>query len=183
MKKALLSIFAVLVIVMMAIMIFGIQTENVQIEKQKVTLKTTQSLDIQKSNFGVNYLQSDKVICVNLWATWCVPCIKEMPMLNDIKKNYAGKNVEFLSLSLDTDSIKLKEFINKGKFDFKDITLQNLAYRNVIINFLELLPPDYKVSQHSVPVTYLVKNNKVVNEIRGIISEGELESILNQALK
>lgn len=77
----------------------------------------------------MNHLETDKIICVNLWATWCGPCIKEMPMLNRIKEEYALKKIEFLSLSVDTDSIKLKEFLKTDKFHFKDITFENLEYR------------------------------------------------------
>ncbi len=183
MKKTFLIILAVLVIAIISVMSFGIQIGNVRIGKQNDTLGISQVFDIQQSNFAKNYLQSDKVICVNLWATWCVPCIKEMPMLNDIKKNYSDKNVEFLSFSVDTDSVKLREFLKKDKFDFKDITFENLEYRTSILNYLAERPIDYKISQYSVPVTYLIKNNEVIKELNGGLSEGELETELDKALK
>lgn len=131
----------------------------------------------------MNHLETDKIICVNLWATWCGPCIKEMPMLNRIKEEYALKKIEFLSLSVDTDSIKLKEFLKTDKFHFKDITFENLEYRTAILNYLAERPINYKITQYAVPMTYIIKNNKVVKELGGGLDEGELEIELDRILR
>lgn len=40
-------------------------------------------------------------IYIDLWASWCVPCIKEVPYLKEIEKKYAGKDLAIISLSLD----------------------------------------------------------------------------------
>jgi len=42
-----------------------------------------------------------KVLVINLWATWCGPCRKEMPEYERIRKTYVGKNVEFVALTVD----------------------------------------------------------------------------------
>ncbi len=56
-----------------------------------------------------------KPLLVNLWATWCGPCVKEMPTLAALQKKYAGK-VEVVALSIDSakDSDKAKAFIAKN---------------------------------------------------------------------
>ncbi len=43
----------------------------------------------------------DQVVVVNLWATWCAPCVKEMPTLAKLQAEYAGKPVKVLAISLD----------------------------------------------------------------------------------
>ncbi|MEO9571360.1 MAG: TlpA disulfide reductase family protein [Polaribacter sp.] len=40
-------------------------------------------------------------VFIDVWATWCVPCIKEIPDLKRIEKAYHGKNISFLSISVD----------------------------------------------------------------------------------
>lgn len=58
----------------------------------------------------------DKVHVVNFWATWCAPCIKELPYFEIINKNYASKNVEVLLVSLDFPrqyETKLKPFLKE----------------------------------------------------------------------
>ena len=55
-----------------------------------------------------------QVVVVNLWATWCAPCVKEMPTLAQLQSRYAGKPVKVLPISLDkgdADIAKAKAFI------------------------------------------------------------------------
>ena len=165
-------------------MSFGIQIGDVRIGKQNDTLGIKQDYELVNSSFNSEYLESDKIICVNLWATWCEPCIAEMPMLNRVKEEYKDKNIEFLSLSVDTDSIKLRNFLNKDKFDFKDITLENLKYRTAILNYLSNKPTDNKINSYSVPITYLIKNKKVVKTLDGgIENQDELTNAINLVMK
>lgn len=171
MKKGLLIIGGVVVLALILVMSFGIQIGDVRIGKQNDTLGVKQDVALENSLFAEEYLASDAVICINLWATWCKPCIEEMPMLNEIKKTYSGENVRFISFSVDTDSVKLAQFNEKGTFEFKDITLENLAYKTVIMNFLDGKPLDNKINSYRVPATYLVKDNKVVHKIVGAIGD------------
>lgn len=41
-------------------------------------------------------------VYIDIWATWCGPCKKEIPFLKELEKKYEGKNVEFVSISVDT---------------------------------------------------------------------------------
>ena len=42
-----------------------------------------------------------KLVYIEIWATWCGPCIKEQPALIQLIKDYKGKNIEFVSISID----------------------------------------------------------------------------------
>lgn len=60
--------------------------------------------------------QSDSVILVNFWATWCVPCVKELPEFEKIAKLYADRGVKVLLVSLDNPAhlqSRLLPFIEK----------------------------------------------------------------------
>ena len=55
-----------------------------------------------------------QVVVVNLWATWCAPCVIEMPTLAKLQTRYAGKGVKVLPISLDKgdeDLTKAKAFV------------------------------------------------------------------------
>ena len=54
-----------------------------------------------------------KVVVLNLWATWCAPCVAEMPTLAKLQAEYAGKPVAVIPVSIDTagDVDKAKAFI------------------------------------------------------------------------
>jgi thiol-disulfide isomerase/thioredoxin len=63
-----------------------------------------------------------KTILVNLWATWCVPCRKEMPALDSLQTKLGGKDFEVVAINIDTrDPEKPKNFL-------KDANLTKLAY-------------------------------------------------------
>lgn len=54
-----------------------------------------------------------KVYLVDLWASWCLPCINELPSLKQLEEKYS--NLEVISISIDTDSKKWKQAITKHK--------------------------------------------------------------------
>src|SRR5947207_15107306 len=63
-----------------------------------------------------------KTVLVNLWATWCVPCRKEMPALDSLQTKLGGKDFEVVAINIDTrDPEKPKNFL-------KDANLTRLDY-------------------------------------------------------
>jgi thiol-disulfide isomerase/thioredoxin len=57
-----------------------------------------------------------KTVLVNLWATWCVPCRKEMPALEDLQTRLGGANFEVVAVNIDTrDPEKPKKFLKDAK--------------------------------------------------------------------
>lgn len=72
--------------------------------------------------------QDDKTYVVNFWATWCAPCVKELPYYEKLKANYANKNVEVLLVSLDFPrqyENKLKPFIKEKNLQSKVVALND----------------------------------------------------------
>jgi thiol-disulfide isomerase/thioredoxin len=56
-----------------------------------------------------------KTVLVNLWATWCVPCRKEMPALDSLQTKLGGKDFEVVAINIDTrDPEKPKNFLKDG---------------------------------------------------------------------
>ena len=65
-----------------------------------------------------------RTVLVNLWATWCVPCRKEMPALDRLQTKLKGPNFEVVAINIDTrDPEKPKNFL-------KDANLADLGYFN-----------------------------------------------------
>ena len=60
-----------------------------------------------------------KVIVVNFWATWCAPCVKEMPSFETLYRRFRSQGLTVLAVSLDKDrSAKVQEFVDKYKLSF-----------------------------------------------------------------
>ena len=60
----------------------------------------------------------DKTIFLNLWATWCGPCIAEMPNINSLYNKTDKDKVVFVMLSLDDETEKARKFMERKDFDF-----------------------------------------------------------------
>ncbi|WP_411273364.1 TlpA family protein disulfide reductase [Daejeonella sp.] len=59
-----------------------------------------------------------KVVFVNFWATWCPPCIAEMPSINKLRKSLNDDSkVAFLMVDMDSDRAKSSRFMLKRKYD------------------------------------------------------------------
>lgn len=62
---------------------------------------------------------SGQILVVNLWATWCPPCLEEVPKLNDLYGRYKGSGVEVIGIALDKDSLDLvKPFVETNKIAY-----------------------------------------------------------------
>ncbi|MFN2576463.1 MAG: TlpA family protein disulfide reductase [Pyrinomonadaceae bacterium] len=65
---------------------------------------------------------SGKVIVVNLWASWCGPCRAEVPDYEKVRKEYAGRPVEFIGLTTEDPRIateRVKQFARDFNFGFR----------------------------------------------------------------
>jgi len=73
--------------------------------------------------------EDDKVYVVNFWATWCSPCVKELPYFEKVNKEYKDKNVEVILVSLDfpkKKETKLLPFIAKKNLQSKVLHLDDV---------------------------------------------------------
>ena len=59
-----------------------------------------------------------KVLVLNFWATWCPPCVEEMPSLNELQKRMAGSGVVVLGVSVDKNERAYRQFLQKAKVSF-----------------------------------------------------------------
>lgn len=58
--------------------------------------------DMEGNEVSLSSLQ-ESLVYVDVWATWCGPCLGEIPSLKELEEHYHGKNITFLSVSVDTD--------------------------------------------------------------------------------
>lgn len=54
----------------------------------------------------------NQFLVVNFWATWCAPCVEEMPELNELQQEFKGKDIQILGLAIDSAS-NVQEFQKK----------------------------------------------------------------------
>jgi thiol-disulfide isomerase/thioredoxin len=76
-----------------------------------------------------------KYVYIDVWATWCGPCLREIPSLQQVEKDYHGKNIEFVSISIDEpkDYDKWKAMVSEKQLG----GIQLLADNNWKSKFVE----------------------------------------------
>ena len=105
--------------------------KNLVIHKDPKKLEKINFININKETIDLNKFKNSLII-INFWATWCAPCIEEMPSLSRLQANPVFNNLQVIPINVGRDNLeKSKNFYKKLKinnlgiyFD-KDVELAN----------------------------------------------------------
>lgn len=90
-----------------------------------------------------------KILVLNFWATWCAPCVEEMPSLVDLQRRMGSKGITVVGVSVDVDGDAYHRFLTSYKIDF-----------------LTVRDPDHKSSNlygtFKYPETYIIDRKGIV---------------------
>ena len=123
-------------------------------------------------------LSVDKTYVINFWATWCAPCVKELPYFEEVNKQSKDNNTEVILVSLDFPSqieSKLKPYLKKNKIKSKVILLDDSKINTWVP----------KVSEQwdgGIPATLIV-NSSNYNFYPKPFKKEELFNEINKVLK
>lgn len=135
----------------------GLITPNTEIED---TIKGKLDYNFKLIDFEGNIIPMDnfknKVIFINEWATWCAPCIAEMPSIQNLYNEIGdNENIVFVMLSMEENKKKIEKFINKKGFTFP------------VYGVASELPDVLKSS--SIPTTFVVsKSGEIISKKVGM---------------
>lgn len=107
--------------------------------------------------------QQGKVVVLNLWATWCAPCLKEIPDLMQLERELAPKGVVLLAVGMDdpTDFGRVDAFRQKFFPDFVSF-LRNEPDMDTLVSVVD---PAWN---ELLPTTYLIgRDGEVAKRIQG----------------
>ena len=175
MKKGIAIILVLIVALFLIGSRFSFKIGNTTIGKPNDEISINDDKEILNSPFQKYYLSTKGIVVVNLWATWCKPCLEEMPILERIATE--NKEIKLVFLSIDKDSAKLQSYISQHALN--DITFENRNYRKAIRNFLDGKDKNNLLYTDVVPKNYIIKNGKVVHSEEGSINYQEFSKKLN----
>lgn len=109
---------------------------------------------------GDKQIKEDEIVIVNLWATWCAPCIQEVPELNELVEAYKGRPVRFLAFS--NENLKVYEaFLNKRP-EFEFHYEQNFGNAEAV-KYIKSL--DEKFNGNAVPMHLLINADGSIDQV------------------
>lgn len=132
-----------------------------QSELPNIDLKTLDGKSFSSSALAVD----NKVTIVSLWATWCVPCLKELDAISELYPEWQDEtNVELFAVSVDDSRTvkRVKPLINGKGWDYTILLDTNNDFKRAL-------------GAATVPLTLLVKDNKIVYRHSGYSPGAEYE--------
>ena len=129
--------------------------------------KTTK-LDGTKLNLPDDLL--GKVVVIDFWASWCGPCIAELPKMKRIYKAYKSKDVEFVGISLDNSRGALDSFLKTNE----------LPWIHTYDGPFSTNPTSKKYQVQAIPSIWVIDRN---GNVFSNNARGRLEETIKQALK
>jgi cytochrome c biogenesis protein CcmG/thiol:disulfide interchange protein DsbE len=109
------------------------------------SVKTDQGTVVTANSFG------GKVLVLNFWATWCAPCVQEIPSLSEFQKRFANSGVVVVAVSVDKSEQKYRTFLERIHVSFETAHDPNMDVSNQYGTF-------------QFPETYIIKNGRILRK-------------------
>lgn len=116
-----------------------------------------------------------KVIVLNFWATWCAPCRKEIPALEEGYRKYGPRGVEFIGAAMEDDPAQIKAFASANGITYPLAIVgreKGIALLQALGNRIAGLPYTVVIDRQGV----------VVGVKRGVLTSQRLQQLLDPAL-
>ncbi|WP_373493460.1 TlpA family protein disulfide reductase [Aquiflexum sp.] len=105
-------------------------------------------------------LEENEILVINLWATWCRPCIQEIPELNALVEKYQGQDIRFLAFTDESKEVFEKFRKRRPSFEFSfEKSFENLEAMSVLMRM------DKEYHGRAIPLHVLVKKDGSVKEV------------------
>lgn len=145
------------IILLLTIVAAGVQAQQTTFLDEGTRLTDYPKVEWLKGE-PVTHFDKTKIYIVELWATWCMPCIAAMPHLNELNKKFKDKNVIFIAQDVkEDDKAKVENFV-KQKGD-------NMSYA-VAFSGPDGSDFDKKwvkaAGVNSIPQTFIIQNNTLL---------------------
>lgn len=150
------------------------------LQAQKSSAPVLLSLD-EKGFDAVRAKSKGKVVVLNLWATWCKPCVEEFPDLVNLQKTYADKGLDVIFISIDDDDAKTKQKVIAFLKKMNVTTASYIKKGGDDEKFINAVSPKWS---GAVPTTLVYnRRGELVAMKSEELSVAELESVVKPLLQ
>ncbi len=151
-------------------------------EEKEGTFNSFSAVDLYGKYLDETFFANKKLTMINVWATFCGPCLREMPDLGELSENYASQDVQVAGIVLDT-------LDSNGNVDQSQVEYARTIVDKTKASYTHLLPSIDLLRAgvagiYSVPTTFFVdRNGSIVGETYvGSRGKEEWSTIINNVL-
>ncbi|MCM3114676.1 thiol-disulfide oxidoreductase ResA [Neobacillus sp. MER 74] len=171
MKKRRLVIRSIILLLLGAAVVYTLYQNFTNDTKQKVAVGAQAPdfalVDMQGKKHQLSDYRGQGVF-LNFWGTWCPPCKKEMPYINNQYHQYKDKGVQVLTVDIQESELAVNQFAERLKLDFP-----------IMIDTDKEVMNTYGIDP--LPATFLIdKNGKVVNYYTGELTEEKVREFMEK---
>ena len=118
-----------------------------------------------------------KVILLNFWATWCSPCRKELPSLNDLYHQYKKEGLEVIGIALDRGGPEeVQKFVEKFRVEYT-----NVMADEAVVKAFSSIPGIGPIE--GIPITFIIdRKGQICRRFVGLTEKRVLEEAIRQVL-
>lgn len=109
------------------------------------SIKLDSGQQVSAASFG------GKVLVLNFWATWCPPCVQEIPSLNQFQRRFAKSGVKVVAISIDKNPQKYKSFLDHFRVAFDTARDPNAEVSS-------------RYGTFQYPETYIIKDGRIMRK-------------------
>ncbi len=130
------------------------------------TIKTMDNKEVSLDDLA------GKVVLIDFWATWCGPCREALPHVKDIAHKFAGQPLVVMSISLDTDDAKWREFVTKNEMTW--VQTRDNGFDGKVATMFGV---------HAIPATFTIDADGVLQDqhVGDAAIEGKLKKLIARA--
>ena len=134
---------------------------------KKFDLEFTDIISRKNISFSLN---KDKIIIIDFWATWCGPCVAEIPKIKKLYNKYKNKNVLFIGINLDKDKDKVINFCKENQIEWPQY-YDGEGWNSDVVK---------KWGISGIPTLFALNKGNIIYSVE---ARGNLEKIIEELIK